>query len=93
MVAETPDPLEQDYRTVFTSEAGEKVLRDLMQRSFFWGTSFDSSAVTMAHNEGRRDAILYIVNMVRKNLKQPTTYIDEAAQAETDYPPGQDQNA
>ncbi len=86
VVAETPDHLEQDFRTVFTSEAGEKVLRHLMQRSFIWGTTFDSCALTMAHNEGRRDNVLYILNTIGKKMEKPTKYADEAGTEEQDYP-------
>ena len=85
MVAETPDPLEQDYHTVFRSEAGERVLRDLMKRSFIWGTTFDSCAISMANNEGRRDNVLYILDMIGKKMEKPTEDADEAGVAEMDH--------
>lgn len=86
MVAETPDPLEQDYRTVFTTEAGERVLRDLMNHSFIWGTTFSSCAITMANNEGRRDNVLYILRKIGKRMEKPTTYANEEGIQEQDYP-------
>ncbi len=85
LAAETPDPLEQDFHTVFRSEEGQRVLRHLMEQSFIWGTTFDHSEIAMAHNEGRRDAILYILNKIGKRMEKPTEYADEAGVAEMDH--------
>ena len=82
MVVEKPDPLELDFRTVFTSEAGERVLYNLMKKSFIWEGTYSESSITMAHNEGRRDVVVYILNMVGKKMENPTTYADESAIAD-----------
>ena len=88
MVAETPDHLEQDFLTVFTSEAGEKVLRHLMRHNFIWDGTYDESSFTMAHNEGRRDVVLYILDKIGKRMEKPKKYADEAGIQEQDYPDG-----
>ena len=81
----TPDPVEQDYQTVFRSEAGERVLRNLMQRSCIWEQTFDPNPYVAAFNEGRRAVVLGIMDMARKKMELPTEYTDEATQAEMDY--------
>ena len=94
MVVEKPDPLELDFKTVFRSEAGERVLRHLMDRCFIWDETTNESSLLMANNEGQRMVVLYIMRLIGKKMELPTEYADEAAQAEIDYPlPGQDQNA
>ena len=89
MTGKTPSPVELDYQTVFRTQAGERGLRDLMQRNFIWGGTFNESALVMAHNEGRRDVILYIMDTVRKKMELPTEYADTATEAEMDYMPSQ----
>ena len=89
MTGKTPSPVELDFQTVVRTQAGERVLRDLMQRNFIWGGTFNESALVMAHNEGRRDVILYIMDTVRKKMELPTEYADTATEAEMDYMPSQ----
>ena len=89
MTGKTPSPVELDFQTVFRTQAGERVLRDLMQRNFIWGGTFNESALVMAHNEGRRDVILYIMEMSRKKMELPTEYADTATEAEMDYMPNE----
>jgi len=89
VAGKTPSPVELDYQTVFRTGAGERVLRDLMGRNFIWSGTFQASAFEMAHNEGRRDVVLYIMDMVRKKMELPTEYADTATEAEMDYMPSQ----
>ncbi len=87
LAAETPDPLEQDYHTVFRSEAGERVLRHLMSKSFIWEPTQDKgfTAMDMANKEGQRMVVLGILGMIGKKMEKPTTYADEAGVQEQDY--------
>ncbi len=87
MVAETPDPLEQDYHTVFRSEAGERVLRHLMSESFIWVPTQDkgSTAMDMANRVGQRMVVLGILGMIGKKTMKPTELADEAGVAEMDH--------
>lgn len=80
-----PDPIELDYQTVFRSEPGKCVLRDLMTKCSIWGSTFDENTLAMAYNEGRRSVVLGIMEMVKTKMEQPTEYADEATQAEADY--------
>ena len=85
MAAETPDPLEQDFHTVFRSEAGERVLRHLMDRCFIWDETINESSLLMANHEGQRMVVLYIMRLIGKKMEKPTEYADEAGVAETDH--------
>lgn len=53
--------LKSDYRKVFNSDTGKRVLRDLMQRSFIFGTTADGD---IRMNEGRRAIVLHILQML-----------------------------
>lgn len=85
MGGKTPSPVEQDYQTVFRSEAGGRVLRDLMLRSCIWEQTFDPNPHVAAFNEGRRAVVLGIMDMARKKMELPTEYADEAGIAGQDY--------
>ena len=88
VAGKTPSPVEQDYQTVFRSEAGERVLRDLMLRSCIWEQTFDPNPHVAAFNEGRRAVVLGIMDLARKKMEHPTEYTDEATQAQADYMEG-----
>lgn len=53
--------LKQDYRATFNTDAGKRVLKDLMQRSFMFGTTADGD---IRVNEGRRSMVLGILQML-----------------------------
>ena len=44
-----------DYRAVFGSAEGKRVLHDLIARHYVLGSTFSSEATIMAHAEGQRD--------------------------------------
>ena len=53
------------YQHIFNSDEGKKVLYDLVRRSNTLSTSFTGmDYLTMAHNEGRRSLMLYILSMI-----------------------------
>ena len=85
MAGKKPDQVEQDYQTLFRTEVGERVLRDLMLKSCIWDTTFDQNSLAMANNEGRRSVVLGIMEMIKKKMELPTEYADEASYAEQDY--------
>ena len=85
VVESKPDPIELDYQTVFRSEQGKCVLRDLMTKCSIWDSTFDENTLAMAYNEGRRSVVLGIMQMIKTKMEQPIEYADEATQAEEDY--------
>lgn len=60
-----------DFQAVFSSEAGKRVLRYLMRRTGFLGTSFVAGdAYESAFNEGQRAIVVDICKKMKMDLKQ-----------------------
>lgn len=53
--------LKNDYKAVFDTDAGARVLNDLMQRSFVFGTTAEGD---IRLNEGRRAIVLHILQQL-----------------------------
>lgn len=83
---QTPgDRIDADFETTFSTEAGQKVLRWLMDNTSMWGeTSFDLDPYATAYNEGRRSVTLQILERVRRKWS-PTEFADDITQARVDY--------
>ena len=62
--------LQVDYKTVFKSEAGARVLDDLKKRcSFHTTTHIKGDSHESAFLEGTRSVVLFINNMLNKKEK------------------------
>ena len=61
--AERFNRLKKDYKDIFQSAAGHRVLDDLLSKAQIWETTFTGNSKTY-FNEGRRDLGLYIFKMV-----------------------------
>lgn len=62
--------LVNDYKQVFTSESGEKVLEDLKKRcSYHTTTHIKGDSHESAYLEGARSVVLFISNMLNKKEK------------------------
>jgi hypothetical protein len=55
----------QDYRIVFGSPEGKRVLHDLIARHYVLGSTFSSEATIMAHAEGQRDVVLQVLRFMQ----------------------------
>ena len=66
----TPKELKQLYKTVFTSEDGEKVLEDLDARFGLWKSSFTPNSDETAFREGHRDVVLFLHNIMKDQQPQ-----------------------
>ena len=65
-----------DYKAVFGSEEGERVLFDLMKNNFMLAPTFTSCVHEMALREGSRNAILRILSILKvkpEELRKPIT--------------------
>jgi hypothetical protein len=72
-----------DYRAVFEGEAGRAVLHDLMRRNFVLSTTIVVGEPQMtAFNEGRRAAVLDILQELRMTGEQIEQLTKERAQDE-----------
>lgn len=58
-----------DYRVVFGSEEGKRVLYDLIARHYVLGTTFSGEQLTMAYCEGQREVVLHILRYMQMTPK------------------------
>lgn len=69
--------LAQDYKLVFDSDAGRRVLMDLCTRGFVYGSTFvPGDPHATSHNEGRRSLALRILNQLGLG-QSPERYLEE----------------
>jgi hypothetical protein len=54
-----------DYRMVFGSAEGKRVIHDLIARHYVLGSTFAGDPITMAHNEGQREVVLHILRYMQ----------------------------
>lgn len=57
---EVAEQLRKDYKTVFLSEAGQRILDDLKKVCYFNDTTLNEFPHIMSFNEGSRSVILHI---------------------------------
>jgi len=65
------------YKEVFTSEAGEEVLHDIMRHNYVFNTTQSSDPLEMSFNEGRRAVVLAIMHNMQKS---PSQLMEEQAE-------------
>jgi len=58
------------YHALFTSPGGREVLADLIPYCFGRKSTFDPDARVHARNEGRRDVLMYIVELTNLTLEE-----------------------
>ena len=66
-----PEDTIELYKTIFTSEDGERILSDLGVRFCEHSTTFSADPYETAYREGQRTVVLFIRSMLRdrKQLK------------------------
>ena len=55
----------QDYRAVFGSGEGKRVLHDLIARHYVLGSTLSADHISMAHAEGQREVVLQILRYMQ----------------------------
>jgi len=55
--------LKKDYEDLFSTGTGQRVLEDIKKSCFINTSSFNSDALHMAFNEGRREVALHLIFM------------------------------
>lgn len=70
-----------DYVSLFTSETGNRVLNDLMANHCVLTATLASDSHRTAFNEGQRNVVLRILNMI---IKDPTDVLDRIRQIESE---------
>lgn len=62
--------LREDYKKIFESEEGKRVLKDLEKICLFKSTTFDKDALTMAFQEGLRGVYLHIITLINMDIEE-----------------------
>ena len=76
--------LQANYRSLFNTEDGKLVLRDLMTQFHIWANVTDDLPHIMIQREGERSVVLYIMNMMQEDKRIPADLLQEKANAEHD---------
>ncbi len=63
------EQMHKDYKIVFGSEEGQRVLQDLKNRCFFNSSTFVSDRSETILREGQRSVVLYINNILQSKDK------------------------
>tara|TARA_Y100000356_G_C11042294_1_gene174238 strand:+ start:185 stop:451 length:267 start_codon:yes stop_codon:yes gene_type:complete len=74
-----------DYKAVFSTEEGERVLFDLMKNNFMLAPTFTSCVHEMALREGSRNAILRILSILKVNPEELRKHITRGMEREHEY--------
>lgn len=69
----------RDYKAVFESEKGKRVLWDIMKAGFFLRSTVAGPGedATTARNEGQRELVVYILSQLSKDEKKIYDFIME----------------
>lgn len=80
--------LHRDYKTIFSSVAGKRVLYDLMDRGYILKpTANDTKGnpIFINMNEGKRELILHILSVLKYNPKKLKELLDNSDESEGDH--------
>lgn len=75
-----------DYQEVFTSEAGQRVLDDLMKECHFLKPTYSPKDTASIHlNEGKREVILRILTLLNQDPHHVRKRIEKIQEEEERY--------
>ena len=77
--------LVSDYKLVFNSESGQRVLYDLMKVGHFMGPSYQGDIHDCIFAEGERNVVNYIMTMMKQDPVQLKKMIDKQEEEELNY--------
>lgn len=72
----------EDYKHVFMTPRGQKVLWDLMKEHFIISPTFHENAMEMAYREGQRNTILRILALLKIDTKKLLDKVEEEQRIE-----------
>lgn len=67
-----------DYKEVFSTEAGQRVLNDLLDEGYMLRPSFSDIRGVTEYNEGRRSLVLYILHKLETDPKKLLDLINKS---------------
>ena len=62
--------IRNDYKQVFSTEEGQRVLKDLEKVCMYRATTFNKDALTMAFQEGLRAVYLHITTIMNLDVEE-----------------------
>jgi len=65
----TPEETRDTYKTLFASNEGQLILKDMESRFGLWRTSYVPDSNETAFREGQRDVVLFLHSMLREQPK------------------------
>ena len=74
-----------DYKTVFNSEAGQRVLYDLMKNNYMLSPTYTSNINEMALREGSRNSVLRIMSILKIDVNKMNEFIQKGLEREDEY--------
>ncbi len=60
----------EDYKKVFETEEGKRVLKDLERVCMYRSTTFDKDSLVMAFQEGLRAVYLHITTIMNMDIEE-----------------------
>ena len=60
----------EDYKKTFSTEEGQRVLKDLERVCMYRSTTFDKEALVMAFQEGIRSVYLHITTVMSMDIEE-----------------------
>tara|TARA_Y100001963_G_C6617596_1_gene370095 strand:+ start:408 stop:677 length:270 start_codon:yes stop_codon:yes gene_type:complete len=74
-----------DYKTLFESEAGKRVLYDLMKNNYILSPTYTTNINEMALREGARNVVLRILSILKIDVDKLDTFIKEGLERDNEY--------
>tara|TARA_R100001082_G_scaffold37833_1_gene19949 strand:- start:609 stop:887 length:279 start_codon:yes stop_codon:yes gene_type:complete len=74
-----------DYKKIFGSDQGERVLYDLMKNSFMITSTFSNDPHEMALREGHRNVILRILSILKTDERELQDILNRGLETDGQY--------
>ena len=73
------------YQRLFATEDGQEVLYDLMRKCNFVKPTYDPDIHVTMINEGEREAILYIIEILNRDVEELYKFVEQQEKARSTY--------
>lgn len=74
-----------DYKAVFDTETGQRVLYDLMRNNYILSPTYTSDINEMALREGARNSVLRIMSILKIDVNKMNELIHKGMENENEY--------
>ena len=73
------------YQRLFATEDGQEVLYDLMRKCNFVKPTYDPDIHVAMINEGKREVILYIIEVLNRDVEELYKFVEQQEKARSTY--------